>query len=217
MKHFLLINTSPREKGTSALLALTMREYLLRKGHSVSLMHLYKHLDKADALVQAFAKADTLVVLGPCYINTYPADTYAFLELIANHTKTHHGQRIYGVIQGGMPHAHTHASGLAALDCFANACGLIYGGGFIMGMGAMLNGQSLDKLLNAKKVKRQLNIFFEHVEKGEDSEDSVYKQAELRLPGLVLRLMARWINGVIDKNLKAHGISKNQPSPYSLS
>ncbi len=216
MKHFLLINASPREKGTTALLALTMRAYLLNKGHTVSLMHLYKHLDKADALVQAFQKADTLVVLGPCYINTYPADTYALLELIANHTQTHHGQRIYGVIQGGMPHAHTHSSGLAALDCFANACGLPYGGGFVMGMGAMLNGQSLDKLLNAKRVKKQLNVFFDHVEKGENSPEAVYKQAEFRMPSFVLRLMARWINGVLDKELKAHGIEKNQPSPYSM-
>ncbi len=216
MKHFLLINASPREKGTTALLALTMRAYLLNKGHTVSLMHLYKHLDKADALVQAFRKADTLVVLGPCYINTYPADTYSFLQLIANHTQTHHGQRVYGVIQGGMPHAHTHSSGLAALDCFANACGLPYGGGFVMGMGAMLNGQSLDKLLNAKRVKKQLNVFFEHVEKGENSPEAVYKQAEFRMPGFVLRLMARWINGVLDKELKAHGIEKNQTSPYSM-
>ena len=216
MKHFLLINASPREKGTTALLALTMRAYLLNKGHTVSLMHLYKHLDKADALVQAFQKADTLVVLGPCYINTYPADTYALLQLIANHTQTHHGQRIYGVIQGGMPHAHTHSSGLAALDCFANACGLPYGGGFVMGMGAMLNGQSLDKLLNAKRVKMQLNVFFDHVEKGENSPEAVYKQAEFRMPSFVLRLMARWINGVLDKELKAHDIEKNQPSPYSM-
>lgn len=216
MKHFLLINASPREKGTTALLALTMREYLLKKGHTVSLMHLYKHLEKTDALVQAFQKADTLVVLGPCYINTYPADTYALLELIANHPEIHHGQRVYGVIQGGMPHTHTHSSGLSALHCFAKTCGLAHGGGFVMGMGAMLNGQSLDKLLNAKKVKRQLNVFFDHVEKGEDSPDAVYKQAELRMPGFVWRLMARWINGVLDKELKAHGIGKNHPSPYSL-
>ena len=216
MKHFLLINASPRAKGTTALLALTMRAYLLDKGHTVSLMHLYHTLDNMESLVQAFHKADTLVVLGPCYINTYPADTYALLELIANHSQTHHGQRVYGVIQGGMPHAHTHSSGLAALECFAKACSFIYGGGFVMGMGAMLNGQSLDKLLNAKKVKRQLNIFFDHVEKGEDSPDTVYKQAELRMSGFVWRLMARWINGVLDKELKAHGIGKNQPSPYSL-
>ena len=216
MRHFLLVNASPRAKGTSAYLANTLREYLKNCGHAVSLVQLYPHAETLDALVHAFSKADTLVVLGPCYINTYPADTYALLEAIAKHPEACHGQRVYGVIQGGMPHAHTHACGLMTLDCFAKACGLKYGGGFVMGMGAMLNGQPLDKLLNAKKVKKQLDVFFGHVERGEASPDTVYQQAELRLPGFVWRLMARWINRVIDKEMKAHGIEKNQPSPYSL-
>ena len=216
MKHYLLINASPRAKGTSALLAKMMQDYLINRGHAVSLMQLYPHNETLDALVHAFAKADVLAVLGPCYINTYPADTYALLESIANHPESCHGQKVYGVIQGGMPHAHTHAGGLTALDCFTKTCGLSYGGGFVMGMGAMLNGQPLDKLLNAKKVKRQLNVFFDHVEKGEDSLDEVYQQAELHMPGFVWRLMARWINGVIDKEMKEHGIEKNQPNPYIL-
>jgi hypothetical protein len=42
-------------------------------------------------------------------------------------------------------------------------------GGFVLGMGAMLDGGPIDKLFNAKKTKRLLNAFFEHILRGEPS------------------------------------------------
>ncbi len=214
MKRYLLVNASPRAKGTSAMLAGILEAFLKTQGHAVSRLALYPHLNRMETLADAFRDADILVVLGPCYVNTFPADTYAFLEALAAHPEAHRGQKVYGVIQGGMPTAHTHRSGLEALRLFAKSCGLSYGGGFVMGLGAMLNGEDLSKLPNGKKVKKQLDVFFGHVARGEDSPDSVYEKALLRLPSIAVRLMARWANGSIDKNQKAHGIRPGQPSPY---
>ena len=70
------------------------------------------------------------------------------------------------------------------------------------------------KLLNAKKVIPQLNLFFDHMDKGEISPRRVYEASLLRFPGLVWRLMARMANKNIDKDLKSHGIDAAQPSPY---
>jgi NAD(P)H-dependent FMN reductase len=215
MKRYLLINASPRPKGTSAMLAGMLEAHLKARGCAVSLLSLYPHLNRLEALVDGFRDADALVVLGPCYVNTFPADTYAALEVLAAHPEAHHAQKIYGVIQGGMPYAHTHRSGLEALRLFAKSCGLSYGGGFVMGLGAMLNGGSLDRLPNAGKVKRQLNAFFDHVAQGEDSPDSVYEKALLHLPTIAWRLMARWANADIDKRQRAHGVRPGQPSPYA--
>ncbi len=214
MKHFLLINLSPRKAGTSAMLAFRCREHLVNRGHSVSLLHLYPSLTKPEEIISAVEKADTLVFVGPCYINTYPADTYALLAEIAEHKEVLHGQQVYGIIQGGMPHPHTHENGLMALELFSEKCSLQYMGGFIMGLGAMLNGQPLEKLLNAKKVIPQLNLFFDHMDKGEISPRRVYEASLLRFPGLVWRLMARMANKNIDKDFKSHGIDAAQPSPY---
>ena len=214
MKRYLLINASPRAKGTSAMLAGMLEAHLKSQGHAVSRLALYPHLNRMEALSDAFRDADVLVVLGPCYVNTFPADTYALLEALAAHAEAHRGQKVYGVIQGGMPYAHTHRCGLEALRLFAKSCGLAYGGGFVMGLGAMLNGQGLDRLPNGKKVKKQLDVFFDHVARGEDSPDLVYEKALLRLPSLAWRFMARWANASIDKNQKAHGIDPGQPSPY---
>jgi multimeric flavodoxin WrbA len=214
MKQFLLINASPRKKGTSAMLASRCREYLESRGHSVTCLELYANLDHLEKIVREAAKADTVLLSGPSYINTYPADVYALLKELYAGREVLHGQKIYGIIQGGMPYSHTHENGLMALELFAKKAGLSYMGGFVMGMGAMLNGQPLEKLLNAKKVIPQLNLFFEHMEKGEESPRQVYLKSLMHMPGLGWRLMARIANRNMDKDLKKHGIDMKKPSPY---
>ena len=191
MKSFLLINLSPRREGTSVTLLKACKDYLESKGHTAAIMHLYPSLKGPEGLFNAVDKADTLVFGGPCYINTYPADTTWLLQALAVRPELIHGKNIYGMIQGGMPYAHTHASGLTMLEIFADQCGACYKGGFVMGLGAMLNGQPLSKLFNARSVLRQLNIFFGHVEKGEASPSAVYEVAQLEWPVLGYRLMSR--------------------------
>ncbi len=50
MRKLLLINLSPRLKGTSFVLAQMCREYLDTRGHSTELIPLYPNLDKPDKL-----------------------------------------------------------------------------------------------------------------------------------------------------------------------
>ena len=214
MKNFLLINLSPRKEGTSVTLLKNCKEYLDAKGHTASIMHLYPSLKDPSALLDAVAQADTLVFSGPCYINTYPADTVWLLQELATRPQLLHGQNIYGMIQGGMPTAHTHASGLSMLKLFSGQCGLHYKGGFVMGLGAMLDGQPLTKLFNAKAVIRQLKVFFGHIEKGEVSLPAVYEASLLKWSGLRYKLMARMMNRMMDKALAARGIDIHQPSAY---
>jgi multimeric flavodoxin WrbA len=214
MKHFLLIVVSPRKKGTSAMLASRCREYLESRGHMVTATELYANLQHLDVIAEAVTKADTVLLCGPSYITTYPADVYALLEEMYAHKGMFHGQKIYGIIQGGMPYAHTHENGLNALQLFAKKTGLAYMGGFVIGLGAILNGQAVEKLPNGKKVARQLNLFFEHMEKGEESPRQVYVVSLIRLPSIVWRFMAKGMNRKIDKDLIDHGIDIKQPSPY---
>lgn len=214
MKKFLLLNVSPRKTGTSITLAGMCQSYLESRGHQVARLHLYPNLEHPERLVQAMADCDTLILSGPCYVNTYPADTIAFLELLAQHGEVLHGQDLYGIIQGGMPYAHTHHSGLTILECFGRKHAVQYKGGFAMGGGAFLNGQPVSKLPNGKKVTRQLNDFFDHIEKGEESSRSVYQAAQMKLPGIVCRVVARLMNRFIDKEITKKGHNPHQPSPY---
>jgi hypothetical protein len=214
MKKMLLINLSPRLKGTSFVLLQMCKTYLENKGYQTQLIHLYNIQNNKDELLKAVKDADTLILSGPCYINTYPADTIAFLQELSIHKELLHGQSLYGIIQGGMPYTHTHESGLSLLEIFCKKCNMSFKGGFAMGMGAMMNGQPVTKLPNSKTIVRQLHIFFNHIEKDEISPRQVYQKAQFKLPSFIFGIMAKRMNRTIDKDLRKHGIDINQRSPY---
>ncbi|WP_326513804.1 NAD(P)H-dependent oxidoreductase [Clostridium intestinale] len=214
MKKILLINGSPRKTGTSFLLGKMCSEYLLNKSYECQLLHLYSSLNNIDKPYESINNADTIIISGPCYINTYPADMIDFLEKVSRNKEILHGQSIYGIIQGGMPYAHTHESGLKMLEIFGKKCGLNFKGGFVMGMGALVNGGPLNKLPNSKKFIKQLNVFFEHISRDEISLSEVYKEAQFKMPSLVYKIMSVTMNRKIDSNLKKHGIDVNQENPY---
>ncbi len=214
MKKMLLINTSPRTKGTSFTMLHMCKTYAEDNGYKTVLLHLYQNLAHLDNLIIAAAEADTIIISGPCYVNTYPADTIVLLEELLIHKELLKGKSMYGIIQGGMPYGHTHESGLNMLDIFCRKCGMLFQGGFVMGMGAYLDGKPLTKLPNGKKVIKQLNIFFEHIEKEEVASPEVYRKAQFKLPVIFFKVMVKKMNQSIDRDLQSHGIDVNQRNPY---
>ncbi|MCL2568619.1 MAG: NAD(P)H-dependent oxidoreductase [Oscillospiraceae bacterium] len=214
MRNIVAINVSPRKTGTSAMLLQRLKDALEPCEDHVHILHLYSHLQDMRPIFDAVDAADTIVLSGPCYANTYPADTTRLLEALAARPDVFHGQNLYGIIQGGMPYAHTHVSGLNMLKAFSRRVNLPYQGGFIIGGGAMLDGRSVTKLPNGKTVERQLLLFSQHIHRGEASPDSVYEASILKLPRFATRLLALWMNRQIDKTFAARGMDAYQPSPY---
>ena len=191
-------------------------DYLEEHRHSVQNTNLYSHLRDFQPILELVSKADTLILSGPCYANTYPADTVRLLEELALRPEILHGQKLYGIIQGGMPYAHTHVSGLNMLKVFASKEKVNYQGGFVMGFGAMLDGQPLSKLPNGKKVERQMDIFCEHIHNGTISPDSVYEESILKIPRIAKWLLVKVMNRKIDKSFAERGMDAYQPSPYLM-
>lgn len=215
MNRFLVINASPRTKGTSAMLAKRCENYLLQHGKQVQLMHLYAHLRNFEQLYEAIQKADAILLCGPCYINTYPADVIDLLENLAKRKELLHGQNLYGIIQGGMPYVHTHQCGLMMLKAFANTCNVTYKGGFVLGGGAMLDGKPVETLPNGRKAAKQLDHFFEMVEQGLDVPLALSEAVQLNIKGWLAQLLAFYMNRTIDRDLRYRGIDGKQPNPYA--
>ena len=122
-----------------------------------------------------------------------------------------HGQSLYGIIQGGMPYVHTHESGLSLLDMFSRKCNMSFKGGFVMGLGAMLNGRPVSKLPNARTITKQLNIFFDHIEKGEVSPPAVYQKAQFKMPSFVFSILAKKMNQTLDKDIRKQRNGVREP------
>ncbi len=214
MKKIVLINASPRTKGTSFTMLQLCKTFVEAKGCQTELFHLYQNLAHLDNLRTKAIEADTIIISGPCYINTYPADTIVLLEELLTHKELLQGKSMYGIIQGGMPYAHTHESGLFMLDIFCKKCGMVFKGGFVMGMGAYLDGKPLSKLPNAKRVIKQLKIFFRHIILDEISPPEVYQKAQFKLPVIIFKVMVKKMNQNMERDLQSHGIDVNQVNPY---
>lgn len=204
-----IINLSPRTSGTSAMLA-----NLCAASLAAGVIDLYPNLKRPEVILEKIEESDTVILSGPCYVDSYPADTVYLLEQIKEHSDILHGQNLYGIIQGGMPYVHTHESGLKMLQLFCRDCNLNYKGGFVLGMGAMLDGKPLSKLPNAKKAEKAFAEFLHHIKIGEESPAKLYYEAQAKIPVLMCRYLSHRMNKTIDKDLKKRGIDYRQPSPY---
>ncbi len=211
MRNYLIINASPRPKSTSLLLANMCKAYLDEHERQATVVSMYQG-GGPDGLIDAIMGADVVVISGPCYVNTYPA---AVIKLLTEWEKRAcNGQIIYGMIQGGMPYSHTHKSGLNMLELFAAKNGLSYKGGFICGLGPLINGGTIDKLPNSKALRRQLTVFFANICNEAESGASVYERARMRVPALLARILANFMNRSIDKKYAARGYDACAESPY---
>lgn len=195
------------------MLATMCKDYLHSQGIQVKLYHLYREIQKIDVLCKEIKEADTIVISGPCYINHYPADIIYLLEQIKLKVNQSN-QKMYGIIQGGMPYIHTHESGVRTLQLFCKEVGISYQGSFIIGGGPILNGQPIEKLPNGKKVKKSYMQFLENIRDKRQSPDELYQNCQFKLPKVLGIILAKGMNRSIDKDLREKGINPYQISPY---
>ena len=113
---------------------------------------------------------------------------------------------------------------LKMLKLFCEECGLNYKGGFVIGLGAMLNGQSLDKLINGKKTNRIFKEFLNHIANGENSPSVMYENAQLKMnlgqpDAELFEDAAReisWIDQLNKKNLNYLALNGSSKSLFHL-
>lgn len=209
MSEVLIINASPRKEGTSYMFCKRCQDYV-----GGDICQLYADINSVEWLLPKIKEATTIIISGPCYINTYPAHVVYLLEEIAKHPELCHGQKVYGIINGGMPYVHTHEAGLRILNLFCKECDMQYQGGFVMGFGPLLNGKPLEEHIFAKKIVPAFQQFLDHIKNGEESPRKIYLDIEKKFPSLLLKILSLGMNKSINKNLQKHGFDYKQPSPY---
>ena len=209
MSEIVIINCSPRKNSTSDMLGKR-----IMASANCGIVNLYEQEGNFEFLFRRISAAKTLIFIGPCYVNTYPAEAIYLLEELSKNPNCCRGQKVYGIVNGGMPYIHTHDIALESLKMFCQQSNMIYGGGFVIGGGPMLNGQPLEKHLSAKKLVPAFDKFTQHIINNEESPDSLYAEAATSMPRFVQRMLTIYMNMSINKKLKQHGFSPKQRSPY---
>jgi hypothetical protein len=182
--------------------------------NEVETSDLYTYLDKMDLLLDKIKDSNTIVMIGPCYVTSYPADTINLLMSMANGHGILHGQSLYCFIQGGMPYSHTHMHGLKLLENFADVNEVNFKGGFIMGGGAILDGRPLEKIIGARKIVPAVNQFIDHITKDEYSSEELYNKIMMKMPHIFTKLLASVMNRTLRKQFIAKGIDC-KVNPYT--
>ncbi|MDR7855541.1 NAD(P)H-dependent oxidoreductase [Tissierella sp.] len=213
MKH-VIINLSPREKGSSKMLTNYFADRIRSEADLVDTCDLYSYLNEMDFILSKIKKSDCIIMIGPCYITSYPADTINLLNKMSSKEGVLHGQSLYGFIQGGMPYVHTHEHGLKLLQCFCEKEEVEYKGGYVMGGGAVLNGQALNKIIGAKKVVPAVNKFIDNIKNNRKSPEELYKNAAIEIPYVITKMMPVMMNKSIKRTLRKKGINYKVKSPY---
>ena len=203
--NIILICASPRRKGTSVMLLERIR--VVTGGEIVFL----PQKGSPDKLISDMKHAETIVISGPCYINTYPAKLIELLET-ASAAGGFTGQKIYGIINGGMPYIHTHQHGLTCLKLFAEQNNLFWQGGFILGGGAMLDGKPLENHMGSKKVVPAFDRFILHIAEGSPSPDSLYRDSQSPPGKIVTRFFASLLSSITVKRIKKYGHDPKAPN-----
>lgn len=209
MSEVLIINASPRKEGTSYMFCKRCQDMV-----GGDICQLYSDINSVEWLLPKIKEAKTIIISGPSYIDSYPAHVVSLLEEISKHPEICHGQKVYGIINGGMPYVHTHEAGLRMLKLFCKDSNMQYQGGFVMGLGPILNGKPLENHIFAKRIVPAFQQFLEHIKNMEETPDEIYYNAEKKIPTLLTRVLSYTMNGKINKNLKKYGFHYNQPSPY---
>lgn len=203
----ILICASPRRQGTSAMLLRRIQAKVAGE-----LLFLPQEGDFTE-IIDAMQRAETIVISGPTYVNSFPARLYHLLESAAEEGGFKH-QKLYGIINGGMPYIHTHRHGLQYLSLFAESCELHWQGGFVLGGGAMLDGKDLEQHISKRKVVPAFNQFILNIREGKESADSSYIDAQKPMGKFITFLLSKLLTRNTEKRIQAFGHDPDAENYY---
>ena len=210
MKNVLIVNASPRPKGNQRDagrdVRRTPRKERLPRGADQPL----PGAQKPRGALRLGRKGGHRGPLRPVLRQHLPGGRDRVpSKALAARPEALHGQRLYGIIQGGMPYMHTHESGLNMLGLFRPAVQPELHGRLRDGLGApcWTAGRSTGSSTR-KRFKRLLSVFFRPRASGRACAQTAFPlNAQPKLPVFAWRLLAMAANRDIDKRLKALGQS----------
>jgi hypothetical protein len=191
-RHALILNGSPKkEASTSTALALALTRRLEDAGVTVEALqaHRLAHTERGEAtLLEAFERANLLVMASPVYVDTFPFTVTVAMERLADRCAGATLTRdVAAIVQCGFPEPEHADVALAIAARFASEVSLRWCGGLAMGAGGAVNGRDLDELGPfARHQRRALDLAAAALAAGEPIPEEA--QAAMRRP-----LMPRWL------------------------
>ncbi|MGE5678484.1 MAG: flavodoxin family protein [Pseudomonadota bacterium] len=209
-KRILLLNGSPRKKGTSFSFARTIKILAENKGCQADIIHILDYFDGREdinSLKELMEQADILAVSAPLYADTLPYADIWFLErLAALYGKELQGKGFFAVGQCGFPDITRIEPLLECCKYFAQETGMNWMGGLAYGGGGMIDGKHMEELgKKGERITEGFRLALDNVMRGDKIPVEAQELLNFRIPRLLFGLLAAFLNSKAGKLAKESG------------
>lgn len=132
-KRIVLLNGSPRKKGTSYSFARTLKKLAEDNGSTAEIIHIIEYFDGGKSfgdLKTILSQSEIIGLLTPLYVDTLPYPVIWFLERLSCELKSElHRKSFFAIGQCGFPDVTLCQPLLGSCRCFAEAIGMNWLGG----------------------------------------------------------------------------------------
>lgn len=209
-KNLLLINGSPRKKGTSYSFSRTIKMLAEDSGNIAEIIHAIDYFDgKEDFehLKKLTAQSDIVLVISPLYADTLPYHDILLLEKLADEFKHElRGKSLFAIGQCGFPDITRIEPLLNCCRLFAEETEMKWLGGLAYGGGPMINGALLDSLgKKGEKITLGFRLALENILKGENIPSKSQELITVKIPKLLYWPLAAFLNNNAKKLARENG------------
>jgi hypothetical protein len=199
VKKLILLNGSPRKKGTSYSFSRTISILAEDRGISTELVHIIDYLDGTKDfgnLINLLSKSDIIGFIQPLYVDALPYPViWCFEKLFNEHKNILQGKNCFALGQSGFPDITLCDPLLGSCKLFAKATGMNWLGGLAYGGGAIIDGRLLENLGGkGQKITKAFKLSLESIILGKEIPTEVQTLLTIKIPKLLFRPMALVLN-----------------------
>ena len=209
-KRLLLLNGSPRKKGTSFSFARTLGILSEDLGSKAEIIHVIDYFDGKkdfDALKNLVLQSDIIALIAPLYSDTLPYfDIWLLEKFIRDCSAELNGKYFFAVGQCGFPDITRIEPLLDSCRFFAEEAEMKWLGGLAYGGGPMINGKDLEDLgKKGEKISLGFKLALLNVLEGEKIPSKSQELITVKIPKILYWPLAAFLNNNIRKLAKENG------------
>lgn len=211
MKKVILINGSPRKKGTSYSFARTLEMIAKSMNHEAEIIHVYdyiNHKKSVDDLKVILSDTDIVGLIAPLYVDALPYPVIWFLErLLQQCSMELTGKGIFAIGQCGFPDITRCDPILDTCRHFAEELKMDWLGGLGYGTGPMINGANLETLgKRGQAIINGFEIALKEMLEGNTIPKEVQDKITFKIPRIIYRPMCLYLNNLAKKETIRRGV-----------
>lgn len=211
-KKMILFNGSPRRKKTSFSFARTVRKLAEGEGNTAEIINIIDFYDgkrNFNDLKDIISHCNIIGLVTPLYVDTLPYIAIWFLEELASQLKDElEGKSFFAIGQCGFPDIKLVEPLIESCKCFSHSTQMKWLGGLSYGGGAILDGALMEDLgSKGEKITSGLKVALESIVKGEDIPQKAQDLLTIKIPRILYRPLATFLNFNSRKIAKKNGVT----------